>query len=88
MSNIISLGMSFLCGVFVPMELLGDGVRKINRFLPVYWYESINTTLGSHSTLTSEVRTTILQGFLIQAAFAAACLCITLAIVKKKAQER
>lgn len=39
MANIISLGMAFLCGVFVPMELLSDGVIKIAHFLPVYWYE-------------------------------------------------
>ncbi len=38
MANVISLGMAFLCGVFVPMELLSDTVIKIAHFLPAYWY--------------------------------------------------
>lgn len=38
MGNVISLGMAFLCGVFVPMELLSDTVIKIAHFLPAYWY--------------------------------------------------
>lgn len=36
--NIVSLGMAFLTGVFVPMEFLGAGVIKIAHFLPSYWY--------------------------------------------------
>ena len=37
--NTVSLGMSFLCGVFVPMEFLSDTVIKIAHFLPTYWYQ-------------------------------------------------
>lgn len=37
-SNVIALGMSFLSGVFVPIEFLGDGIIKIAHFLPAYWY--------------------------------------------------
>ncbi|MBQ0001146.1 MAG: ABC transporter permease [Clostridiales bacterium] len=37
-SNIVSLGMAFTCGVFVPMEFLGEGVIKFAHFLPAYWY--------------------------------------------------
>jgi len=37
MTNIISLSMSFVCGVFVPQWLLGEGVLKVARFLPFYW---------------------------------------------------
>ena len=36
-TNIISLSMSFMCGVFVPQWLLGDGVLTAARFLPFYW---------------------------------------------------
>ncbi len=38
-ANTISLGMSFLCGVFVPMKYLGDTVLAIAHFLPAYWYQ-------------------------------------------------
>lgn len=37
-SNVIALGMSFLCGVFVPLEYLGEGLIKAAHFLPAYWY--------------------------------------------------
>ena len=32
--NIVSLGMAFLSGIFVPMEFLGAGVIKLAHFLP------------------------------------------------------
>lgn len=37
-ANIISLGMAFLCGIFVPLEYLGEGVIKVAHFMPAYWY--------------------------------------------------
>lgn len=37
-TNIVALGFSFLGGIFVPLSLLGDGVRAVGRFLPTYWY--------------------------------------------------
>ncbi|MBR1724332.1 MAG: ABC transporter permease, partial [Ruminococcus sp.] len=44
-SNVISLGMSFLCGVFVPQEFLGDGVLTAAHALPAYWYIRANNML-------------------------------------------
>lgn len=41
-ANIVGLGMSFFCGIFVPQSLLGDGVLKISKFLPAYWYVKAN----------------------------------------------
>lgn len=38
LNNIITLGMSFLCGIFVPQQLLGDNILSVSRFLPLYWY--------------------------------------------------
>lgn len=37
-SNIIGLSFSFLGGLFVPMEYLGESVKAVGRFLPTYWY--------------------------------------------------
>lgn len=50
LSNLISLGMSFLCGVFVPMELLGEGVIKAAHFLPTYWYIRAVEEIMAYST--------------------------------------
>ncbi len=45
-ANVFSLGMSFLCGVFVPQYLLSDSVLKVGRFFPAYWYIRANNMLA------------------------------------------
>lgn len=52
--NVISLGSSFLCGAFVPMEFLPDSVLKIAHILPSYWYISTNEQLKSIEILNLE----------------------------------
>lgn len=47
--NVVGLGMSFLCGIFVPLSVLGDGVVNISRFLPAYWYVRANNMLAGVS---------------------------------------
>lgn len=44
-TQIVTLGMCFLCGVFVDQSLLGDGVLSAARFLPAYWYIRVNRML-------------------------------------------
>jgi len=46
LTQALGLGMSFLCGIFVPMELLSNGVISAARFLPAYWYVKANTMLA------------------------------------------
>lgn len=87
MNNVISLGLCFLGGVFVPLEMLGEGVQKAAYFLPTYWYSVINGLLGDYAALSAQMQSTIRKGFLIQLLFAAACFGITLMIRKKQAQE-
>lgn len=41
-TNIVSLGMSFICGVFVPLDVLSDGLLNIARFFPLYWMVCAN----------------------------------------------
>lgn len=43
--NIVSLGSSFLCGAFVPIEFLPDSVLKMAHILPSYWYIKSNELL-------------------------------------------
>ncbi len=45
-ANTLSLGMSFLSGIFVPMEYLSDTVIGIAHFLPTYWYVRANNMLA------------------------------------------
>ena len=45
-SNVLVLGMSFLCGIFVPLAYLGENVVAIARFLPAYWYVRAINMIG------------------------------------------
>ena len=82
--NILALGMCFLCGVFVEMDYLSSGVRKAAQFLPVYWYETVNNLLAEHGNIVGNVRTEVLEGIGIQLVFAAAFVCVTLAVSREK----
>ncbi len=48
-ANIVGLGMSFLCGVFVPQWLLGENVLAVGKFLPAYWYIKIINMISGWS---------------------------------------
>ena len=48
-ANVVGLGMSFLCGIFVPQSILSDNLLQVSRFLPAYWYVRITNMFGSYS---------------------------------------
>ncbi len=84
--NVLSLGMSFLCGVFVSMEVLGKGVLTAAHFLPVYWYEVSNNLLAGNKSLSSAQMTEFFTGLGMQLLFAAAFLGAALVFRKNRAQ--
>ena len=86
--NVVSLGMSFMCGVFIPLGMLSDSVKKVGQFLPVYWYEIINDLLAKSGKLSDSMKTTIYKGYGIQLLFAAACIFMALAVSRLKRQEK
>lgn len=43
--NVVALGSSFLCGAFVPMEWLPEGVLSFAHALPTYYYIKTNELL-------------------------------------------
>ena len=80
-SNVVSLGMAFLCGIFVPSEFLGDAVIKVSKLLPAYWFsqgvnaiENLDTT--SIQTLGSYLGVELL--------FAAALWCVAMVVARNK----
>ena len=86
-ANILSLGMCFLCGVFVPMNVMDKNVLKVSQFLPVYWYETVNETLGSYSHLTEEAAASVWKGIGLEALFAVAFICVILAVTRYQRQK-
>lgn len=86
-SNIVSLGMCFLSGVFVPMSIMDKKVLKIAQFLPVYWYENVNETLSQYHIISGDVAVDIWKSMGIQLVFALAILAMILAVSKYKRQK-
>ncbi len=82
--NTLSLVMCFTCGVFVDMDLLSSTLRKAAQFLPVYWYETANEILSDYAVIAGSVRSQLLGAIGIQMVFAAAFVCITFAVAKKR----
>ncbi len=68
-SNIVSLSMSFVCGVFVPQWMLGENVLKIARFLPFYWSVYANNMTSVNGQVPFDL-SKLLLSFGIQALFA------------------
>ncbi len=72
MANVLSLGMSFLCGVFVPQSVLSESVLSVGRCLPAYWYVKATNTLCEMSVIDAAHLTPVYQAMLIQCGFAVA----------------
>ncbi len=82
--NVLSLGLSFISGVFVPQAMLGEPVLKIARFLPTYWY-----VRGNHLIDSADLTTGFSVGFmsaelLVQLAFIAGLFTLAAVIIRRK----
>jgi ABC-2 type transport system permease protein len=44
-SNVVSLGFSFIGGIFVPLEFLGETMQNVAKFTPTYWYVKANDAI-------------------------------------------
>lgn len=83
-ANITALGTSFISGVFVPQEFLGDAVLRVASFTPTYWYVRANSMLSSATTFTPVVLSGYFSALAVQLGFAAAFVVIALAVEKSK----
>jgi ABC-2 type transport system permease protein len=83
-SNVVSLGLCFISGVFVPQDLLGPTVHNIASFTPTYWYVKVVGWLDPSVFAGSATLTQILYAILIQLGFAAAFLSIALALSRQR----
>ncbi|MBO4494213.1 MAG: ABC transporter permease [Ruminococcus sp.] len=76
-TQVAGLGMSFFCGVFIPLEVLSGKVAAAARFLPVYWYIRANNMIAETEAYSFRG---VMQCYMIQIAFAAALVLITLLV--------
>lgn len=85
-SNVFSLGMSFLGGIFVPLEYMGEGVKKVAHFIPTYWY--INALDLAEAGEISQKSERLIQCIGIQLFFAAALFAMGLVVSRMMQRER
>ena len=82
--NVIALGSSFLCGAFVPMEWLPDGVLKIAHILPSYYYISSNEALKTLEIFNFETMKPIITNMLVLVGFSMVFIILTNIVSKRK----
>ncbi|MGI6609988.1 MAG: ABC transporter permease [Limnochordia bacterium] len=82
--NVITLGMSFLGGVFVPQSIMSKSVLSVARFLPSYWFIQANDAIAALSGLTADNLRPIYGSILIQLGFAVAVFSVTLLLSKER----
>lgn len=82
--NVVALGSSFLCGAFVPIEWLPDGVLKIAHILPSYYYVSSNEALKKIEIFNFDTMQPILLNMLILIIYSILFIVLTNVVSKRK----
>ena len=85
-SNVISLGSSFMCGVFVPQQFLGDFVLSIAKVLPSYWYVKNNDLIANTSNFNITNLQPIIFGMIFMIIFTIGIFILNGIVSKKRAQ--
>jgi len=85
-ANISTMALCFLGGVFVPLEIMGDGIVAVSRFLPTYWNMTALTRIGELTALDAQSLAPVWQAIGVQLAFAATIFAITLLLSKHVGQ--
>jgi ABC-2 type transport system permease protein len=83
-TNIISLCVCFLSGIFIDQALLGDKVLKIASFTPGYWYVRAVNSIREMASSTGNYIEPIAVSILIQLGFAAAFIILAMVASKQK----
>lgn len=83
-SNVVTLGLSFISGVFVPQEYLGSFVLRIASFTPTYWYVKANDRIAELVQYDFSSIKPVLSDMMVQAGFALAFLALALVAGKKR----
>lgn len=85
-ANVVGLGSSFLGGVFVPLELMGDQVVAAAHILPSYWYTRACQQIDRLGASGSSASIFACMG--VEILFGAAFICIGLAYSKTAVKGR
>ena len=82
--NVIALGTSFLCGVFVNIEFLPSSVLNISKIIPNYYYIDAINKLTSIETINLETLKPLLSNVIVLILFSLIFISLSMFISKKK----
>lgn len=77
-ANIVGLAMSFLGGVFVPVNLFGEGMLAVAKFMPTYWYINTNDKIFDGGSISD-----IAGGLGVELLFALAFFMVAIVVSKR-----
>lgn len=82
--NVVALGSSFLCGVFIPLAFLPDGVVSFAHLLPTYYYVDANNTIQNLEEFSLETISPIIINMVILLGFSLLFFGLTNLVTKKR----
>lgn len=54
-TTVVSLGLAFISGLFIPYEIMGETIQRIAHFSPLFYFrQSVMKDISSYSELTTE----------------------------------
>lgn len=83
-SNVLSLGPSFISGVFVPQQMLGQNVLSIAKFTPTYWYVTANNLIDAMKDTSSETIMAIFSNTAVVFGFGMLFLLISMILGRRR----
>ena len=83
-NNVVTLGLCFISGVFVPMKLIADSVLRIASFTPTYWFVKANNQIAKLTQFDFANLEPIFTSMLIQLGFALAFFAAAVVANKKR----
>jgi ABC-2 type transport system permease protein len=86
--NVTSLVLCFLGGVFVPRQFFGDGVMRVAKLFPTYWYVVNNEMIGAMKNATQSFVWDVLIQSIVSVGYALVLFAVTLVIVSAKRSSR
>lgn len=86
-ATVVSLGFSFISGIFVSQKYLGSAVLKVASISPVYWYVKANDALVNITSLKWNQISEPFGCMAIEIGFTIAFISIALVISKRKRQQ-
>lgn len=82
--NVIALGSSFLCGAFVPMEMLPKSVLNLAHILPSYWFIKNNEIIKSLEVINLETLNEVIVNIDVILIFIGVFLVLNYIVLKRK----